>query len=221
DVENRKSAVSAPISWRIERADLRGNVRLESSISQNEKTESHEKQMFESHQEMPDGHQRCADDHRSALAEYAVGHQSTEDWRQVDQPRIEAVDLRGERLRRQWAKYEFQSVLEGCKSEHLRGTLRREQILDHVKDKKGSHSVIGKALPHFRREQVGQSPRMSKDFITLAGLRAEKSAHGGHVGSDRMVAGQTISHRDKHVFLRLNSVYGFSSFTGEHKRGCD
>jgi hypothetical protein len=53
---------------------------------------------------------------------------------------------------------------------------------------------------------------MAENFVTRAGLVAKKCASGGHVDSGEMIAKQTISHHDKHVFRRLNSVYGFCKF---------
>ena len=58
DIENRKGAVAAAVAWRIKRADLGRDVRLEGAVAENEQAEREQKQMLEGHHEMADSHQR-------------------------------------------------------------------------------------------------------------------------------------------------------------------
>ena len=112
DIEDREGAVAAAVAGRIERADLGRDVRFEGAVAENEEAEREQKQLFEGHHEMADSHQGCADNDGAALAEHAVGQQSAEDRRQIDEARIEAVDLRGEGLRGQRPEYEFERMPE-------------------------------------------------------------------------------------------------------------
>ena len=112
DIEDREGAVAAAVAGRVEPADLGRDVRLEGAVAENEKAEREQKQMLEGHHEMADRHQRGAEDDGAALAEHAVGQQAAEDRREINEPGVEAVDLRGERLRRQRAEHEFQRAPE-------------------------------------------------------------------------------------------------------------
>ena len=117
DIENREGAVAAAVAGRVERADLGRDVRLERAVAENENAEREQKQMLECHHEMADRHQRCAEDDGAALAEHAVGQQAAEDRREIDEAGVEAVDLRGERLRVERAEHEFQRAAE-CAEAH-------------------------------------------------------------------------------------------------------
>ena len=57
DIENRKSAIAAPIARRVERANLGRDVRFKGAVAENKKSEREQKQLFEGHHDMPDGHQ--------------------------------------------------------------------------------------------------------------------------------------------------------------------
>ncbi len=111
---------------------------------------------------MADRHQRRAEDDGAALAEHAVGQQAAEDRRQINEAGVEAVDLRGEWLRRQRAEDGFQGVPEWAKAHDRAGVLRLEQIFDHIQHEQRAHAVIGEAFPHLGREQKGEGARMAE-----------------------------------------------------------
>src|SRR5665213_1959818 len=76
------------------------------------------------------------------LADRVLGQKTAEDRREINQPSVEAVDLRGERLDVEWAEHEFQRAAKRAKADHLPGALRVEQIFNHVEDEQRAHPVI-------------------------------------------------------------------------------
>ncbi len=89
---------------------------------------------------MSDSHERTAQDHGPALADEAVREQPAEERREIDEPGLEPVDLRGTHL-------------------------RELQVLDHVVDQERPHPVVGKTVPHFGEEKDIEAPRMFKVCI--------------------------------------------------------
>ncbi len=121
-------------------------------------------------------HQRGAENDGAALAEHAVGEQPAENRREINEPGIEAVDLRGQRLQGERPEYQFQHVLERSQSGDIAGLRRQQQVFDHVEHEQRAHPVIGEALPHLGREQEGQSARMTEQV----GWGFSGGAHIGH-----------------------------------------
>ena len=110
DIEDRIGAVAAGIAGRVELADLRGHVRLEGAVAENEEGEREQQQRLERHHEMADRHQRRADDDGAALPEHAVGEVAADDRGEIDEAGVEPVDLRSERLDAERAEHRFEPV---------------------------------------------------------------------------------------------------------------
>ena len=117
-----------------------------------------QKQRFDRHQKMADRHQRRTDDDHTALPEQPVGQQPAEDRREIDQGRIDAVDLRRQRLHFERTKHRLQHALETGKPDDVAGLRRQQHVFRHVEDEQRPHPVIGEALPHFGGEE-NASPR--------------------------------------------------------------
>ncbi len=162
DIEDRIGAVAARIARRIEPADLRGNVRLEAAVAEDEEQQREQKELLDRHHEMADRHQARADDDGAALAEHAVGQQAAEDRREIDQPGIEAPDLRRQRLHVERTEHGFQRALQRVEPAHIAGVLRQQQVLGHVQHEQRAHPVIREALPHLGGEQERQPARMAE-----------------------------------------------------------
>ena len=146
--------------------------------------------MLEGHHEMADGHQRGAEDDGAAPAEHAVGQQAAEDRREINEAGVEAVDLRGEGLRRQRPEHGFQGVPERDEADHRAGALRLEQIFDHVEHEQRAHPVIGEALPHLGREQKSEAARMAEKVGCRRRIADTGKGGCGHPGSAGSLLGQ-------------------------------
>src|ERR1700730_3458960 len=116
---------------------------------------------------MADRHQRGSKDHGTALTQHAIGKQASKERGQVNKSGIEAINLRCEGLHAERAEYAFEHAAYGAEPDDV-VIAGQQQVLHHVKDEQGAHSVIRKALPHLGGEQECQPARM-----------AEKIAHGG------------------------------------------
>ena len=121
DIEDREGAVAPAVAGRIELADLRGNVRLEAAVAENEQQQREQEQALEGHHEMAGGHERGAENDGAALAEQTVGEQAAEDRGEIDEAGVEAVDLRGERLHGERPEYRFQRAFKAGEAEHVAG----------------------------------------------------------------------------------------------------
>jgi hypothetical protein len=117
------------------------------------------KQRFEGHHEFSDGHHKGTDDDRLTLSDH--GHDG---WRgarrsasrnppisgvRYTSPRVEAVDIRSERLHRQRTGKELERARHCLVAQYALGARGREQILGHVEDQERAHSKRGSA-PTFR-----------------------------------------------------------------------
>ena len=118
DIEDRIGAVAARVAGRIEAAHLRRHVGLEGAVAENEHGQGKQEQRLERHHEMADRHQRGAEQDGAMLAEHAVGENSTEHRREINQPGIEAVDVRSERLRAERPEHRFVHELERAEPDH-------------------------------------------------------------------------------------------------------
>jgi hypothetical protein len=164
DIEDRIGAVAATVAGRIEPSDLSGNIRLERPIAEDERQQREQKQLLDRHEKMADRHQRRPDDDGAALTEHAVGEKASEDRREIDEGRVEAVNLRRQWLHIERAEDRFQSALDAGKPDHAAGMTRHEHIFRHVEDEQRAHPVIGEALPHLGGEQEGEAFRMTEKF---------------------------------------------------------
>ena len=126
---------------------------------------------FDGHQKMPGDQQDGAEHDGLAVAEIPVGDDPADQRGEVDQGDIGAVLPCGP-------------------------LVREQELLGQVEDQQAAHAVIGKALPHFRQEQNGetlgvraqlpehrragderdQKPR-HKDYIHHAALSPRPDAH--------------------------------------------
>ncbi len=158
------------IARRVEAADLRGDIRLEGAVAEDQHEERHEEQRLDRHHEMADRHQARADDDSTALAEDPVGKEPAEDRREIDEPGVEPVDLRRQRLHVERAEHAFERALEPDQAAHGAGLIGQQQIFRHVEHEQRAHPVIGEALPHFGGEQKRQRLRMAEQ-VGASGLR--------------------------------------------------
>jgi len=129
---------------------------------------------------MSERHQARADHDGAAVTEHAVGQKPAEYRRQIDEPGIEAVDLRGERLDVERPEGDLERALERREPDHGAGMLGPEQVLHHVEHEQRAHAVIGEALPHLGREQVGERARMAEELGRL-GAGQIGGGHGANL----------------------------------------
>ena len=166
DIEDRIGAVAARIAGRVERADLRRDVGLERAVAEDQHQQRKQEQRLERHHEMADRHQRSAKYHGAALAEHAIGQHAAKQRRQIDERGVEAVDVRGERLRAERAEDRFIEASERAEPDHVAGVFRQQHELHHVEHEQRAHPVIRKALPHLGGEQEGQAARVPEKLAS-------------------------------------------------------
>jgi len=65
-----------------------------SPVAQDERGEREQEQLLDCHHEMANGHEDRADDDGAPLSEDAVGKKAAENRRQIDERRVEPIDLR-------------------------------------------------------------------------------------------------------------------------------
>ena len=94
-IEYAEGAVAPGVPLPVKPAHLRGYVRLERPVSEDEKEQGRKEQALDRHREMADGHEDRADDYRAALPQEPVGHNAAEEGRKVDESRVKPVNLRG------------------------------------------------------------------------------------------------------------------------------
>ncbi len=184
DIEDRIGAVAAMIAGRVKAADLRGNIRLETAIAEDQRQQREDKELLESHHEMADGHQHRADDDGVAPTKHTVGEQSAENRREINEPRIKAPDLRRQRLHVERTEHGFKRMLDGQKPGDIAGVVRQQQIFRHVKDEQRAHPVIGEALPHLGREQESEPARMAEQIGTVTASQVRRAFAGNGFSHD-------------------------------------
>ncbi len=91
-VEDGERTISPLVTLGVQPPHLRGDVRLECAVAEDEEAESDEERGFDRHDEVAHGHENAADDHRLALSEPSVGDQTANDWREVHQTGVPPVD---------------------------------------------------------------------------------------------------------------------------------
>ncbi len=85
------------------RADLAGEVALETTDAGEQTSQREKKRHIERHQKMPGRHEQRADRDGAGASEETVGDQSAGDRREINQTGVETEDGRGERLHRKRA----------------------------------------------------------------------------------------------------------------------
>ena len=126
--------------------------------------EREQEQGLERHHEMAGRHQGGADHDGAALAEQAVGDEAAEERGEIDQPGVEAVDLRCEGLHAERAGDALEQAAQAFEPDDAVGAARGEQVFRHVEDEQRPHAVIGEALPHLGGEQESQAARMAEQI---------------------------------------------------------
>ena len=113
-------------------------IGLEKTIPGNQQGQGEEKTHFvlHGHQQVSQGHKNPPKNHRPSGTEQSVRQHSANKGRSVNQSRVSTIDGIGS------------IVIEAQKS------------LNHVKHQQGPHTVVGKALPHFGKEESVESCRV-------------------------------------------------------------
>ena len=173
DIEDGEGAVAPRIAGRVEPADLGGDIRLEGAVAEDQRAECKQEQLLDRHQEMADRHEDRAEYYGAALSQDAIGEETAENRRQIDERRVEPVDLRRQGLQIERTEYRFERALDAREAEHVPGLLGREQMLRHVENEQRAHPVVGEALPHLGGEQEGEAPRVAEK-VRLGGARSLK-----------------------------------------------
>ena len=116
-----------------------------------------------------------AEHDRAALAD-AVADPAAEHRREIDEARVEAENLRGERLRRQRPERAFEHAAERREARDMLDMARQQQLVDHVEDQQRGHPVIGKALPRLGEGEEERGPcgwpkkvRLDRSSSAIAG----------------------------------------------------
>ena len=135
-VEDRVGPVAPVVALRIECPDHGRDVGLEEAIADDQETQSQRQKLALGQGELAQGHQDPADEDRLALAEVAVGQASADQRGQVDESRVDRIDV------------------QGVRPSHPDG-------LGQVEHQQCSHPVVAEPLPHLRGEQGIEAGRMS------------------------------------------------------------
>src|SRR4029077_9033206 len=154
------------IAGRVEPADLSGDIRLEGAVAEDQRAECEQEQLLDRHQEMADRHEDRAEYYGPALSQDAIGDETAENRRQIDERRVEPVDLRRQGLQIERTEYRFECALEARQADHGPGLLGQEQMFRHVENEQCAHPVVREALPHLGGEQEGEAPRMAEKLPT-------------------------------------------------------
>ena len=101
---------------------------------------------------MARAHQQHADQDGPLCAQKPVGDPAADQGREIDQPRIPAINDRGEgQVGHRCVEPDHAS--QGGQPNNFGGVVR-QQILDHVQGQQRRHSVKGKAFPRFGESQI-------------------------------------------------------------------
>ena len=148
-VEDRERAVATRIAFAIEPADHRGDVRLEEAVTGDEQSERQRERRREHQEDLPERHDDAADEDGLASA---VGEEAAEQRREIDEARVEPVDVEG--------------------------LLARDlEVLRQVQDEERAHPVVREALPGLGAEEDVEPTR-----VALRGGRTGGTAAGGLLG---------------------------------------
>ena len=186
EIKDRIGTVAPGIAGCIKRPDLGRDVRLECADANNQHQQRQQKKGFECHHKMAGRHEQATDDDRATPSQQAVGNKTTQDWREIGEPRIEAEKLRGEWLRVEAPKQELERRSDRAETEHRLRTAGIEKIFRHVEHDQGGIAEIGETLPCFGRKQNSKTARMTQKVVRRTRSRCWSArCRHGHNGAGR------------------------------------
>ena len=103
----------------------------------------------------------------AGTSEKAVGNQAAGNRSEINKPGVETEDGRGEGLDREGATKIFDQMAEGLEPRDIFDVARVEEVLDHVKDQKRLHPVVGKPFPRFGKGDVTKATRVTDETAIL------------------------------------------------------
>jgi hypothetical protein len=174
-VVDLKRVRAAPILWRIQRADLRHQVRAQTAGANREQQHREQERRIECHAEMTERHHQRAERDRAPAAEQAVAEHAAQQRRHVHRADVEPEDLERERLRREWPGEPF-DALRG--TEQTRRSARRDPAAATARPCTGQqrlHAVKRDAFPEFRAGQIEKPARVTEDVFIVHGGRGKPS----------------------------------------------
>jgi hypothetical protein len=148
----------------IEVTQLRRQIAAQHAGTHDEQQQRHQKGALERHAEVTRGHQQRTDDHGASPTKHPVTQYSAEHRHQIDEPDIQAEDLRGERLRGQWAGHALDDSAETAEAGNVFNLPGQQQVFDHVENQQRLHAVEGNALPQLGAADKEQSTGMTQQF---------------------------------------------------------
>ena len=160
-----REAARAPrlVVARVEGTDLGRDIALEESRADHEQQQGEQERLLERHRQVPAGHRQRADHDGVALPDPAVGDQAAEQWREVHEARVEAEDLRRERLRRQRPDHGFDRGAKSREPDDVLDVPRQQQLVHHVEHQQRRHAVVREALPGLGEGEVEEPLRMTRE----------------------------------------------------------
>jgi hypothetical protein len=161
--------VRAPIVARcIQRADLAGEVSLETTNAGEQTEQREEERHVERHQKMPGRHEQRPDCDCACASKHTVGDQSTTDGREINEAGVESENRRAECLDRERAAINaLEQVAKWTEPSDVLDVSRVQQSIDHVEDEQRLHSVVGKAFPGFGEREIAETARMPEEAAIL------------------------------------------------------
>ncbi len=133
----------------VQFADHRRDVRLEKAVAEDHETERHveERNLRDGHGQIAESREDGPDDDALPFADVAIGHETAQNRRQVDQAREPAVDRPG-------------MFRDDLLLAHV-----HEQELRHVQHEDGPHAVVAESFPCFRGKKPRQPFRVSLENL--------------------------------------------------------
>jgi hypothetical protein len=152
----------------VERADLAGEVSLETAYAREQASQRGEECHVERHQKMPSRHEQRADCDCACASKHTVRDQSATDRREINEPGVESENRRCERLHgERTAIDDLEQVAKWTKPGDAVDMSGVQQSVDHVKDKERLHAVVGKAFPSFREREIAKTAWMPDEATIL------------------------------------------------------
>ena len=146
----------------VEQADLRRHIAQHAARPGDDQHQRDQEQMLDRHRQMSGGHQQRADRHGRRFAEHAVAEPGAEQRGCVDQPRIQAIGLRGEGKIGHRPEHRGQRGAVCTEAEHAARMLGQQQIFGHVQHQQRLHAVERKPLPQLGPGQDAQPLGMAE-----------------------------------------------------------
>src|SRR5712664_1419180 len=144
-IEYRESGIPPDVSGRVELTDDGTDVGLQQARTQNNEHQAkiEKAETVKNERVMTESDQHTADKHSIPQAKKSVRNPAARQTAQVDRGSVQAIDS---------------SSLGHCESKAAdRGTG------GHKQNQQCAHAIIAEALPHFRKEQSRQPPRVAKE----------------------------------------------------------